>query len=162
MLPRSVDIRAFSKPAPNPRMGLVPTKNTEPERQLRKRLWAAGIRYRLHARSLPGSPDVVIPRSKLAVFVNGCFWHRHRGCARASTPKTNAAFWKEKFDRNCARDVDNYRKLRADGWLVMVIWECEIRLDPEVSAGRIVQLHGSVMHGGKRARAVKAVSLSRV
>jgi DNA mismatch endonuclease, patch repair protein len=140
------------KPAPNPKMGLVRKKDTEPERQLRRRLWAEGIHYRLHVRTLPGTPDIVIPSSRLIVFVNGCFWHRHAGCARATAPKANAEFWRTKFDLSCERDMENCRRLRSDGWLVMVIWECEIKRDAAAAAERVVHLHGTVLHGFARPR----------
>lgn len=138
--------------APNPRMGLVRTKSTAPEVKLRKLLWAAGIRYRLHDRSLPGTPDIVIAQSRLVVFVNGCFWHCHSRCSKSSLPKTNAAFWKEKFKRNCERDKENYRKLRAEGWLVAVVWECHISRSPRIEAEKVIQLHGTVVHSRSKAQ----------
>ena len=85
----------------------------------------AGYRYRLHVSGLPGSPDIVMPRFRTILFVNGCFWHRHPGCRRTSTPQTNVKYWESKFNRNVARDEENHRALRQDGWKVLVIWECQ-------------------------------------
>lgn len=119
-------------------MAKVRQKNSSPEISLRKELHRRGLRYRLHVRGLPGSPDIVFPKHKVAVFVNGCFWHRHKGCARASFPKTNQHFWEEKFAANVARDERNYRDLRSMGWLPVVIWECQILGSP-ADAATLVQ-----------------------
>src|SRR5262249_47403613 len=97
-----------------------------PELVLRRELHARGLRYRLHAKDLPGKPDIVFRKQKVAVFVHGCFWHRHEGCKVANIPKSNTAFWKEKFDRNVARDQANREKLEHLGWTVNVVWECEL------------------------------------
>jgi DNA mismatch endonuclease (patch repair protein) len=86
-----------------------------------------GYRFRLHRRDLPGSPDLVFSRRKMAVFVHGCFWHRHPGCSRATTPKTRTEFWVGKFKRNVERDAEVERSLRAQGWDVLTVWECETR-----------------------------------
>ena len=107
------------------RMSRIRGKDTAPELALRKALHALGLRYRLHAK-LPGKPDIVLPRHSAVVFVHGCFWHRHRGCRIATTPKSNTAFWREKFDRNVARDKRVRRQLRAAGWRVFVAWECQL------------------------------------
>jgi DNA mismatch endonuclease (patch repair protein) len=107
------------------RMSRIRGKDTAPELALRKALHALGLRYRLHA-NLPGKPDIVLPRHSAVVFVHGCFWHRHRGCRIATTPKSNTAFWREKFDRNVARDKRVRRQLRAAGWRVFVAWECQL------------------------------------
>lgn len=85
-----------------------------------------GYRFRLHRRSLPGRPDLVFPSRRAAIFVHGCFWHRHGGCRKASTPKTRVEFWEAKFARNVERDAEVQQRLRAAGWRVLVIWECEI------------------------------------
>lgn len=84
-----------------------------------------GLRFRLHRSDLPGKPDLVFPKHGVVVFVHGCFWHRHAGCAKASTPKTKSEFWREKFRRNVKRDRQTDRRLRELGWRVEVIWECE-------------------------------------
>lgn len=108
-------------------MAGIKGKNTTPEVLLRKALHGAGFRFRLHAAKLPGRPDIVLPKYRAAIFVHGCFWHRHDGCRNASVPKTNAAFWKEKFQRNVARDATNRTDLKEAGWRVAIIWECAIR-----------------------------------
>ena len=102
-------------------------KNTTPELRLRKALHGAGFRFRLHSAKLPGRPDIVLPKFRAAVFVHGCFWHRHEGCRNASIPKSNAAFWEDKFARNVERDAMNRAGLSEAGWRVAVIWECAIR-----------------------------------
>lgn len=107
-------------------MRAVPQKNTAPELLLRKALHRLGYRYRLHIRSLPGTPDIVFPGSRVAVFVHGCFWHRHSGCKRASTPLSNRRFWEDKFAANVVRDRRNEEELATAGWTVVVVWQCQI------------------------------------
>jgi DNA mismatch endonuclease (patch repair protein) len=102
-------------------------RNTTPELRLRKALHGAGFRFRLHSAKLPGRPDIVFPKFRAAIFVHGCFWHRHEGCRNASVPKSNAAFWAEKFAKNIERDAMNRAGLREAGWRVAIIWECAIR-----------------------------------
>lgn len=102
-------------------------QDTKPERRIRSALHAAGFRYRLHVRSLPGKPDLVLPKFHAVIFVQGCFWHRHEGCSAATTPSSNIEFWREKFEQNIARDVRNIVALRAAGWRVAIIWECAVR-----------------------------------
>jgi DNA mismatch endonuclease (patch repair protein) len=118
------------EPLPSPEksamMRLVRSKNTQPERAVRSLVHALGYRFRLHRRDLPGTPDLVFPGNRKIIFVNGCFWHRHSGCPRASTPKTRSETWKKKFDANIARDKANLAELEAAGWQVLTIWECEI------------------------------------
>ena len=108
------------------RMGSVRQRGTKPERTLRSALFASGLRYRVNQRSLPGSPDIVFSGARVAVFVNGCFWHHHRGCPRATIPKTNTLFWMEKFAANRSRDAAVRRSLIAQGWFVRTVWECEV------------------------------------
>lgn len=84
------------------------------------------MRFRLHDRALPGSPDLVLAKYRTAVFVHGCFWHRHTGCKLTTTPSSNADFWKQKFDRNVIRDAANNASLKALGWRVICVWECEL------------------------------------
>ena len=113
-------------------------KNTRPEMALRRTMHAAGYRFRLHDRNLPGSPDLVFPRYRAAVFVHGCFWHRHKGCQYATVPGTRADFWKEKFTGNVERDLRNINALRDSGWRTALVWECALRRDPvEASAALI-------------------------
>jgi DNA mismatch endonuclease (patch repair protein) len=107
-------------------MAAVRQKHTKPEKVLRRALHSAGGRFRLHRRDLPGTPDLVFPTAQVAVFVNGCFWHRHQGCRKASTPATRAEFWQDKFDKNVARDRRAHLALRAAGWKVYIVWECEV------------------------------------
>jgi DNA mismatch endonuclease (patch repair protein) len=108
-------------------MSRIRGKNTKPELKVRRALHAMGFRFRLHRRDLPGTPDILLPRYRIAIQVHGCYWHRHPGCHLTTTPKTNAQFWQQKFDRNVERDAKNEAALVAMGWQVMVIWECETR-----------------------------------
>lgn len=108
-------------------MSRVRGKNTKPELIVRRLVHALGLRFRLHRGDLPGRPDLVLPRHKLAIFVHGCFWHRHPDCRLASTPKTRTEFWEAKFDSNVARDARNEAALRDLGWQTFTVWECETR-----------------------------------
>lgn len=105
-------------------MQAVRGADTSPELRLRRALHARGLRFRLHRRDLPGSPDIVLPGRRAAIFVHGCFWHRHPGCARASTPATRQDYWLPKFARNVARDRAALDALAALGWRRAVVWEC--------------------------------------
>jgi DNA mismatch endonuclease (patch repair protein) len=107
------------------RMAGVRRRDTSPETRLRQHLHALGLRYRLENRDLSGSPDVANRSRRWAIFVHGCFWHRHAGCRRTTTPKRNRDFWRAKFERNQARDARVQRELRALGYRVLVVWECE-------------------------------------
>ncbi|WP_174940143.1 very short patch repair endonuclease [Burkholderia lata] len=106
-------------------MARVHSKNTSPELRVRSIAHAMGLRFRLHVRGLPGKPDLVFPKYRTVVFVHGCFWHRHSGCPKASTPKTDTKTWLAKFERNVERDFENCKALIEMGWRVEVIWECE-------------------------------------
>lgn len=107
-------------------MSKIRGKDTKPEIIVRKWLWTHGFRYRLHRKDLPGNPDIVLPKYNTVIFVHGCFWHRHKNCRYATTPKTRKNFWMEKFEGNIQRDKKNQAKLRKLGWKVIVIWECEL------------------------------------
>lgn len=106
-------------------MAGIKGKNTKPEMAVRKQVFAAGFRYRLHARNLPGTPDLVLTRYKVVVFVHGCFWHGHK-CLNGKLPETNRDFWQKKFARNIKNDQRATRALRAKGWKVVTIWECQL------------------------------------
>lgn len=108
-------------------MRAVRGRHTVPEITVRKAAHRLGLRFRLHIQRLPGRPDLVFAKWKVAIFVNGCFWHRHAGCKRASNPKSNRAFWSRKFRENVRRDVTNYANLAELGWKVVILWQCEVK-----------------------------------
>lgn len=108
-------------------MRAIKSKNTSPEKRVRSAAHHLGLRFRLHRSDLPGSPDLLFPGRKTALFVHGCFWHRHENCPVATTPKTNTDYWSRKFRRNMERDRENRKKLEEGGWRVLVIWECETK-----------------------------------
>lgn len=108
-------------------MRSIKGKNTKPEMIVRRLLHASGYRYRVHCREIPGTPDIAFTKRRKVIFIHGCFWHRHAGCARASTPKTNASFWENKFLKNIERDKRVQNELKHGGWSFLIIWECEIR-----------------------------------
>ena len=107
-------------------MSRIRDRDTKPEILVRSLLHRMGYRFRLHRTDLPGRPDIVLPKHKTVVFVHGCFWHRHRNCRLAYTPKTRTEFWDTKFTRNVERDLEVRRELRKLGWNVIVVWECEL------------------------------------
>ncbi|MYD43346.1 MAG: DNA mismatch endonuclease Vsr [Gammaproteobacteria bacterium] len=107
-------------------MAGVGSANTKPELQLRHMMHARGFRYRLHDRSLPGSPDLVFRRYQVACFVHGCFWHQHPGCSKARIPSSRREYWVPKFERNVARDLEVRQALGGDGWRVAIVWECAL------------------------------------
>jgi DNA mismatch endonuclease, patch repair protein len=107
-------------------MSRIRSRDTQPELRLRRALHALGLRYRLHVRSLPGTPDIVFPKHKAVLFVHGCFWHRHPGCKLAAQPKSREDFWNAKFSENVRRDERHLDALAALGWRAQVIWECEL------------------------------------
>ncbi len=113
--------------------------NSLPELLVRKALFAMGYRFRLHRRDLPGTPDIVMPGRKIAIFVHGCFWHAHRGCKYAKTPSTRTAFWSAKLQANVDRDRSNVERLTGMGWRVLSVWECATR-----GADAAEHLHGAL------------------
>lgn len=117
-----------SKEVRSMNMSHIRSTNTKPEEKVRKYLFARGLRYRKNDRRLPGRPDIVFPKYKTVVFVNGCFWHHH-DCGRFVWPLTNKKYWKNKIDANVKRDSENYNKLQEQGWKVIVIWECQLKKD---------------------------------
>lgn len=114
-------------------MARVKGRDTGPERLVRRALWAAGLRYRLHAADLPGRPDLVFRGRLVALFVHGCFWHQHAGCPRARLPRDNAEYWQAKLARNQARDAAALAALAALGWRALVVWECELKRPERLS-----------------------------
>lgn len=108
-------------------MSRIHAKGTKPEETVRKYLFSKGFRYRKNDPRLPGKPDIVLPKYKTVVFVNGCFWNRHEGCKYFVWPKNNAEFWRKKIMSNVERDNRNYSELKEKGWSVVVIWECELK-----------------------------------
>ena len=116
--------------------------NTKPEETVRKYLFANGFRYRKNDRRFPGTPDIVLPKYKTVIFVNGCFWHKHEGCKDFVWPKNNAEFWKDKLGKNTERDQRNYALLEQQGWRVLIVWECELK--PGVRASRLEKLVSEV------------------
>lgn len=108
-------------------MSQIRGKGTKPEELVRKNLFAQGFRYRKNDSRLPGKPDIVLPKYRTVIFVNGCFWHKHEGCKYFVWPKNNAAFWREKILSNVERDQRNYERLQQMGWNIIVVWECELK-----------------------------------
>lgn len=108
-------------------MSAVRGRDTKPEMVVRRLLHSMGYRYRLHRKDLPGSPDLVFGKRKKAIFVHGCFWHRHPGCPKTTTPKTRIEFWAKKFNQNVARDRRDEERLAQMGWRTLTVWECETR-----------------------------------
>ncbi|MGF1681037.1 very short patch repair endonuclease [Photobacterium minamisatsumaniensis] len=133
-----------------PDMSLFPSKNTKLEVGLRKLIFSKGFRYRLHARKLKGSPDLVFPKYKAVIFIHGCFWHAHDGCNVAHTPKSNQAFWIEKFQRNRERDSKAKEWLEEDGWRVLIIWECALKKSASFSVDDLIEFVCCWLNGEAR------------
>ena len=114
-------------------MRAVKRAHTAPEMIVRQELHALGLRFRLHRRDLPGSPDIVLPRLRTVIFVHGCFWHRHYDCRYATTPKTRQEYWLPKFAANIERDARKEAQLQALGWRVLLVWECETKRREELT-----------------------------
>ena len=107
-------------------MSQIHSSNTSIELVVRKDLFRRGFRYRINMKTLPGKPDIVLPKYKTAIFIHGCFWHRHTDCKFAATPSSNVEFWNEKFKKNINNDQRHYKDLESLGWRVIVVWQCEI------------------------------------
>lgn len=116
----SKDVRSYN-------MSCIKCKNTKPEEIVRKYLFSCGFRYRKNDKRYPGTPDIVLPKYKAAIFINGCFWHGHSGCRYFVVPKTNTEFWVNKINRNIERDKEKIAQLRKMGWNVIVLWECDLK-----------------------------------
>ena len=119
-------------------MSRIKSKNTKPEILVRKFLFANGFRYRLYDKKLPGKPDIVLPKYKTVIFVNGCFWHGHENCKYFKIPKTRSDWWQDKIERNIKRDAKVRDELRQIGWRTMVIWECQLK--PKVRDNTLKEL----------------------
>jgi DNA mismatch endonuclease (patch repair protein) len=108
-------------------MSQIKGKNTKPEILVRKFLFSKGFRFRIHVKNLPGKPDIVLPRYKIAIFVHGCFWHGHKGCKYFVVPKTRTDWWLDKISTNKKKDKENYYKLIDSGWKILTVFECELK-----------------------------------
>ena len=117
----------FTKSERSEIMSRISSKHTSPEIVVRKALYRLGFRYRLHDKKLPGRPDIVIKQAKTAIFVNGCFWHQHKGCKRRSVPKSNLKYWKGKLKANVERQRADIKELKRLGWKIFIVWECEAK-----------------------------------
>lgn len=132
-------------------MSRITGRNTKPELLLRSLLHRRGFRFRLHVKDLPGRPDIVFPKLRIAIFVHGCFWHRHPGCRNATMPSTRPEFWAAKFEANVERDARNSAALEEVGWTVLTVWECELEHD----AHRVLaEIEGQLAGAKKRSVAV--------
>ena len=120
-------------------MAAVPRRDSKPEVTLRKELFRLGYRYRLHVKSLPGTPDLVLPRFRVAIFVHGCFWHSHAMCKLATKPASRRTFWMDNFSANVERDIRKRKELRKRGWVSVVIWQCQIKRSVQDAANRVVR-----------------------
>ena len=107
-------------------MASIHSEDTRPEQVVRRELWHRGYRFRKCVRTLPGTPDIVLPKYRTCIFVNGCFWHGHKGCSKFVIPKTRTEFWKNKITRNQERDLVNIQRLESIGWSAITVWECEL------------------------------------
>lgn len=130
-------------------MSRVGGKNTTPEMVVRKLAHSLGLRFRLHRKDMPGTPDLVFPKWRTVIFVHGCFWHRHPGCPKAGLPKTRVRYWRDKFEANVARDKKNVRLLRKMGWFVLTVWECETKR-PDLLGRKLIRSFRTAALSGRR------------
>ncbi|MGJ7531064.1 very short patch repair endonuclease [Variovorax sp. GB1P17] len=141
-------MRVSPTPQRSRMMASIRGKNTRPELLLRSAMFAAGFRYRLHVRGLPGSPDLVFPKYRAVLFVHGCFWHRHDNCRYTTSPKSNEDFWRVKFEGNVSRDARNVAQLMEQGWRVATVWECALKRSVEdvtLTAGEWLRGNGATL-----------------
>lgn len=128
-------------------MSRIRSNNTKPEKRLRSLLHRVGYRFRINVKQLPGSPDIVLPKYRTVIFVHGCFWHRHVGCKYAYTPKSRIEFWENKFRSTIERDQKKANALETSGWQVLVVWECELKNNPQVVLMSIIEKLKEVKNG---------------
>ena len=133
----------ISKAARSVLMAKIRSRDSKPERTLRSAMHLAGLRFRLHRAGLPGTPDIVLPATQIAIFVHGCFWHQHPGCKLASSPRSNTDYWLPKLQRNVRRDRRVAYALRRLGWAVLTVWECQIRKEASLAAA-LNRIHACV------------------
>lgn len=131
-----------SKEVRSKNMSHIRSTNSKPEETVRKYLFSKGLRYRKNVRKLPGCPDIVLPKYKTVVFVNGCFWHKH-DCGRFVWPTSNEEYWHKKINRNIERDADNLRTLTEQGWRVITIWECQLK--EKVAEENLLRLYNDII-----------------
>lgn len=131
-----------SKEVRSKNMSHIRSTNSKPEEKVRKYLFSRGLRYRKNVRELPGCPDIVLPKYKTVVFVNGCFWHHH-DCGRFVWPTSNEEYWHNKINRNVERDIENTRLLKQRGWQVLIIWECQLK--KKVSEANLALLYENII-----------------
>lgn len=124
-------------------MSHIRSTNSKPEETVRKYLFSKGLRYKKNVRRLPGCPDIVLPKYRTVIFVNGCFWHKH-DCGRFVWPSSNEEYWHQKISRNIERDAENQKLLMEQGWRVLVIWECQLK--KKVAAENLLQLYNDIIH----------------
>lgn len=117
-------------------MKSIRSKDTRPERILRSVLHRSGFRFRLHVQGMPGTPDIVLPKYRAVIFVHGCFWHQHRSpvCRDSHAPRSNLEYWQSKLAKNVKRDAEHLARLKAEGWRVFVVWECEMKNIPRLTS----------------------------
>lgn len=140
MLHWITDMDVHSKKTRSYNMSRIKGKNTKPEEIVRKYLFSQGFRYRKNDKKLPGHPDIVLPKYKTVVLVNGCFWHGHEGCKYFVWPENNAEFWREKITTNIQRDKNKSQQLQSLGWRVITVWECELKKSRDLCLEQLVNI----------------------
>ena len=136
----------ISKEQRHDNMSKIRSKDTKIEIQVRHWLYHHGIRYRKNCKDIPGKPDIAIKKYKIAIFVNGCFWHGHENCKNFRLPKTRIEFWEQKIGQNKRRDEVKIEKLKADGWYVFTVWECQIEADFENTMNKLSESVFKLIH----------------